>query len=117
MEQGHKLVDDAIVTVKGRLDRNATRSASGSWPRTSRSSRASTPRRPAPLRLRVPATSLNELKIHQLERILREHPANRRSTCTSGTARCCAWPTSSASTSTGSVGELRGCFGHDAVML
>ena len=45
MEQGHKLVDDAIVTVKGRVD-NATSRASVSWPWMSTSSRDSTPRRP-----------------------------------------------------------------------
>ena len=100
MEQGHKLADDAIVTVKGRLDRK-DETRVGFMAQDVRScSRASTTGAAAPLRLRLPATTLDELKIHQLKRILRDHPGDSQVFVHLGDGRCCAWPTSSASTST-----------------
>ena len=116
LELGHKLVPDAIVTVKGRIDRkDETRVGfmaqdivaivgldSGSAP---------------PLRLRVPATSLNELKIHQIRKILREHPGDSSVFLHVGQGKVLRLADEFCVDLDRVVGELRMALGHDAVML
>ena len=51
-------------------------------------------------RCALPATSLDELRIQRLKRILRDHPGDSPVLLDLGRPRCCASPTSSASTST-----------------
>jgi hypothetical protein len=76
MEQGHKLVDDAIVTVKGRIDKRDESRFGFMAQDVTRSSRASTRSSSLPLHLKVPSHALSELKIQQLRRILRDHPGD-----------------------------------------
>jgi len=115
MELGHKLVDDAIVTVKGRVDkRDEVRvgfmaldvniiegldSASAS------------------LRLRVPSTSLNELKIHQIRKILRDHPGESTVYLHIGHGKVLRLADEFCVDLDRAVGELRMLLGHEAVML
>ena len=74
-EQGHKLEDDVIVTVKGRLDRR-DESRFGLIGQTI-TVLAGLTDGPAPaLRLQLPSTTLDELRIQRLKRILREHPGD-----------------------------------------
>ena len=75
-EQGHKLEDDVIVTVKGRLDRRDESRFGLDRPGRSRCWRARRRTRAQPLRLTLPPTPLDELKIHRLKRILRDHPGD-----------------------------------------
>ena len=74
-EQGHKLEDDVIVAVKGRLDRrDESRFGLIAQTITVLSGLADGPAQP--LRLRLPSTSLDELRIQRLKRILRDHPGD-----------------------------------------
>jgi DNA polymerase III subunit alpha len=116
MELGHKLVDDAIVTVKGRVDKRDdvrvgfmaldvniiegldTASASA-------------------LRLMVPSTSLNELKIHQIRKILRDHPGESPVYLHIGQGKILRLADEFCVDLDRAVGELRMLLGHDAVML
>jgi DNA polymerase-3 subunit alpha len=99
MELGHKLVDDAIVTVKGRVDkRDDVRVGFMALDVTIVEGLDASA---AALRLKVPSTSLNELKIHQIRKILRDHPGDSPVYLHIGQGRYCAWQMSSASTSIG----------------
>ncbi len=116
LEMGHKLSDDAIVTVKGRLDKkDETRTgfmahdvtvleglSSGAAP---------------PLRLRVPSSSLNELKIHQIRKILRDHPGDSPVYLHIGQGKVLRLGDDFCVDLDRVVGELRMLLGHDAVML
>ena len=70
MEHGHKLLDDQIVTVKGRLDKR-DESRVGFMAQDIQVVEHLDGGEAPPLHLKLPATSLNELRIHQL----RKHPA------------------------------------------
>ena len=97
-EQGHKLEDDLIVTVKGRLDRR-DESRFGLIGQTI-TVLTGLSDGPAPaLRLRLPSTSLDELRIQRLKRILREHPGDSLVMVDVGQGRVLSCPTSSGSTS------------------
>jgi DNA polymerase III subunit alpha len=72
-EQGHRLADDTVVTVKGRIDRRDEARIGFMAQEITVLENLDTSTN-APLHLRVPAASLSELKIHQLRRILRDHP-------------------------------------------
>ena len=98
IEQGHKLADDVIVAVRGRLDRRdeSRITVIGQTIDVLEGLESG----PAPtITLRLPATSLDELRIQRLKRILRDHPGTRRC-CSTSAARCCVSPTTTASTST-----------------
>jgi DNA polymerase-3 subunit alpha len=115
LELGHKLVDDSIVTVKGRIDkRDETRvgfmALDVSIVEGLESSAAS-------LRLRVPSTSLNELKIHQIRKILREHPGSSPVFLHIGQGKILRLADEFCVDLDRAVGELRMLLGHDAVML
>ncbi|MBA3286623.1 MAG: DNA polymerase III subunit alpha [Acidimicrobiia bacterium] len=115
LEHGHKLVDDAIVAIRGRLDkRDDTRVGvicqgvevlagleSGPAP---------------PLRLRLPPTALDELKIQRLKRILRDHPGDSIVMVDLGTQVLRLSDEFRVDVDR-AVGELRVAFGHDAVAL
>lgn len=116
IDQGSKLVDDAIVTVKGRLDkRDETRvsfmaqdiqivegldTAAGS-----------------PLHLRVPATSLNEVRIGQIKRVLSAHPGASPVHLHIGGGKVLRLSDEFCVDLDRVVGELRILLGHDAVIL
>ncbi|MEQ1699980.1 MAG: DNA polymerase III subunit alpha [Ilumatobacteraceae bacterium] len=115
-EQGHKLVDDAIVTVKGRIDkRDETRV--GFMVQDVQVLEGLETGNSAPLRLRVPATSLNELKIHQIRKILRDHPGDSPVYLHIGQGKVLRLADDFCVDLDRVVGELRMALGHDAVVL
>ncbi len=115
-EQGHKLEDDLIVTVVGRLDRR-DESRFGLIGQTVTVLTGLTDG-PAPaLRLRLPSTSLDELRIQRLKRILREHPGDSLVMVDIGQGRVLKLSDEFRVDLDRSVGELRMAFGHEAVLL
>ena len=115
MEQGHKLVGDAIVTVKGRIDkRDETRVG---FMAQDVQIVEGLDTAAAPLRLKVPATSLNELKIHQIRKILREHPGESPVYLHIGQGKVLRLSDEFCVDLDRVVGELRMALGHDAVVL
>ncbi len=116
MEQGHKLVDDAIVTVKGRIDRR-DESRIGFMVQDVQIIEGLDTASAAPLKLRVPATSLTELKIHQIRKILREHPGESPVYLHIGQGKVLRLADEFCVDLDRVVGELRMALGHDAVVL
>jgi DNA polymerase-3 subunit alpha len=115
-EQGHKLADDIIVSVKGRLDRR-DESRFGLIGQ-SITVLSGLDDGPAPaLRLRLPQTSLDELKIQRLKRILREHPGDSVVMVDLGQGQILKLADEFRVDLDRSVGELRMAFGHGAVLL
>ncbi|MDX2378761.1 MAG: DNA polymerase III subunit alpha, partial [Acidimicrobiia bacterium] len=115
-EQGHKLDDDVIVSVKGRLDRrDESRFGLIGHTISVLSGLADGPA--APLRLRMPSTSLDELKILRLKRILREHPGDSLVMVDVGHGQVLKLADEFRVDLDRSVGELRMAFGHEAVLL
>ncbi|MGB8858923.1 MAG: DNA polymerase III subunit alpha [Ilumatobacteraceae bacterium] len=115
-EQGHKLIDDAIVTVKGRIDRR-DETRVGFMAQDVQILEGLETGNSAPLRLRVPATSLNELKIHQIRKILREHPGTSPVYLHIGQGKVLRLADDFCVDLDRVVGELRMALGHDAVVL
>ena len=116
MELGHKLVDDAIVTVKGRVDkRDDVRVGFMALDVTIIEGLDSASS--ASLRLKVPSTSLNELKIHQIRKILRDHPGDSPVYLHIGQGKILRLADEFCVDLDRAVGELRMLLGHDAVML
>ena len=115
-EHGHKLLDDAIVLVKGRLDRrDDTRIGFMAQEITVVEGLESGTSQP--LRLRVPATSLNELKIHQIRKILREYPGRSPVFLHIGQGKVLRLADEFCVDLDRVVPELRMALGHDAVVL
>ncbi len=115
-EQGHKLIDDAIVTVRGRIDRR-DESRLGFMAQDVQIIEGLDTASASPLRLRVPATSLNELKIHQIRKILREHPGDSPVYLHIGQGKVLRLADDYCVDLDRVVGELRMALGHDAVVL
>ncbi len=115
-EQGHKLVDDAIVTVKGRLDRK-DETRVGFMVQDVSVLEGLDNGGSVPLRLRLPAGKLNELKIHQLRRILRDHPGGSQVFVQLGAGKTLRLADEFCVDLDRAVGELRVAFGHDSIML
>ena len=115
-EQGHKLADDAIVTVKGRLDRKDETRVGFMAQDIAVLEGLDTGNAP-PLRLRLPANMLNEAKIHQLKRILRDHPGDSQVFVQLGAGKTLRLADDFCVDLDRAVGELRVAFGHDAVIL
>jgi DNA polymerase-3 subunit alpha len=115
-EQGHKLLDDAIVTVKGRIDRKDD-TRIGFMVQDVQIIEGLDTASAAPLRLRVPATSLTELKIHQIRKILREHPGESPVYLHIGQGKVLRLADEFCVDLDRVVGELRMALGHDAVIL
>ena len=115
-EQGHKLEDDLIITVKGRLDRR-DESRFGLIGQTVTVLTGLTDG-PAPsLRLKLPSTTLDELRIQRLKRILRENPGDSLVMVDIGQGRVLKLSDEFRVDLDRSVGELRMAFGHEAVLL
>ena len=70
-----------------------------------------------PLTLRLPTTSLDELRIQRLKRILREHPGESVVHIELGPGKVLRLSDEFRVDIDRSVGELRMAFGHDAVLL
>jgi DNA polymerase-3 subunit alpha len=115
VEHGHKLADDLVVAVRGRLDRRDESRmqviCQGVEVLTGLESGPA-----APLTLRLPATSLDELRIQRLKRILREHPGDSIVMLDLGTQLLRLSDEFRVNVDL-AVGELRMAFGHDAVAL
>ena len=116
MELGHKLVDDTIVTVKGRIDRR-DEARVGFMALDINIVEGLDTASAASLRLRVPSTSLNELKIHQIRKILRDHPGASPVYLHIGHGKILRLADEFCVDLDRAVGELRMLLGHDAVML
>jgi DNA polymerase-3 subunit alpha len=114
-EQGHKLEDDVIVTVKGRLDRRDESRFGLIGQTITVLSLTEDPARP--LRLRLPSTSLDELKIRRLKRILRDHPGDSIVQIDIGQGKVLRLSDEFRVDIDRSAGELRMAFGHEAVVL
>ncbi|HEY4332784.1 MAG TPA: OB-fold nucleic acid binding domain-containing protein, partial [Ilumatobacteraceae bacterium] len=115
-EQGHRLVDDAIVTVKGRLDRRDETRVGFMAQDVAILEGLDTGSAP-PLSLRLPATMLNELRIHQLKRILRDHPGESQVFVQFSADKKLRLADDFCVDLDRVVGELRVAFGHDSVVL
>jgi DNA polymerase-3 subunit alpha len=115
-EQGHKLEDDLIVSVRGRLDRR-DESRFGVIGQTVTVLQGLDDGPAAPLRLRMPSTSLDELKIQRLKRILKEHPGDSIVMVDIGQGKVLKLADEFRVDLDRSVGELRMAFGHEAVLL
>jgi DNA polymerase III subunit alpha len=116
IEQGHKLDNDAIVTVKGRIDKR-DESRLGFMAQDITVLEALDTGSSLPLHLRVPAAALSELKIHQLRRILRDHPGESSVFLHIGQGKILRLSDEFCVEVDRIVPELRVAFGHDAVML
>ena len=116
MELGHKLVDDAVVTVKGRLDRRDDTRV-GLMVRDVQVLEGLDSGAAAPLRLRVPATSLSEARIAQIRQILSEYPGDSPVYLHIGQGKVLRLADDFRVDLDRVVGELRMSLGHDAVML
>ena len=115
-EQGHKLEDDLIVSVKGRLDRR-DESRFGIIGQTISVLHGLDDGPAVPLRLRMPSTSLDELKIQRLKRILKEYPGDSVVMVDIGMGQVLKLADEFRVDVDRSVGELRMAFGHEAVLL
>jgi DNA polymerase III subunit alpha len=116
MEHGHKLLDDQIVTVRGRIDRRDEARLGFMAQDIQVVEHLDTAAAP-PLHLRMPASVLNELRIHQLRKILREHPGDSLVYLHIGNGKMVRVADDFRVDLETVVGELRIAFGHDAVML
>ena len=116
LELGHKLVDDAIVTVKGRLDRRDDTRV-GFMVRDVQVLEGLDAGAALPLRLRVPATSLSEARIQQIRRILSEYPGESPVYLHLGQGKVLRLADDFRVDLDRVVGELRMTLGHEAVML
>jgi DNA polymerase-3 subunit alpha len=114
-EQGHRLVEDAIVAVKGRLDRR-DESRLG-FVALDIGVVEGLDAAASPLRLKLPPGGLDETRIGQLKRILREHPGDSRVFLHLGEGKVLRLSDEYAVDVDRAVGELRVAFGHAAVML
>ncbi|MEO5899589.1 MAG: DNA polymerase III subunit alpha, partial [Ilumatobacteraceae bacterium] len=116
MEHGHKLLDDQIVTVRGRIDRR-DEARLGFMAQDVQVIENLDTASAQPLHLRMPASVLNELRIHQLRRILREHEGESLVYLHIGNGKMVRLADDYRVDLETVVGELRIAFGHDAVML
>jgi DNA polymerase III subunit alpha len=115
IELAHKLVDDAIVTVKGRIDKREE--VRVGFMAIDVNIVEGLDNASAALRLRVPSTSLDEMKIHQIRKILGDHPGDSRVYLLIGHGKILRLADEFCVDLDRAVGELRMLLGHDAVML
>ena len=115
-EQGHKLSDDAIVTVRGRIDRR-DESRLGFMAQDVTVLEGLEVGASLPLHLRVPAASLSEAAIGHLRQILSEHPGDSLVYLHLGQGKVLRLADEFCVDLDRVVPELRVALGHDAVML
>jgi DNA polymerase-3 subunit alpha len=114
LEQGHKLVDDAIVTVRGRLDRRDERVGLMCQDvQVLEGLEVGAP----PLTLKLAAASIDEGAIDRLKRILCDHPGESPVFLHLGPGKVLRLADDYAVDLDRAVGELRVAFGHEAVIL
>jgi DNA polymerase-3 subunit alpha len=105
-----------VVTVKGRLDRRDD-TRIGFMVQDIQVVEGLESGAALPLRLRVPASSLNEIKIHQIKKVLREHPGESPVYLHIGAGKVLRLADEFCVDLDRVVGELRMVLGHDAVVL
>jgi hypothetical protein len=115
-EQGHKLEDDVIVAVKGRLDKR-DESRFGLIAQDIQVLAGLAENAAASLRLALPSHALDELRIQRLKRILRDHPGDSVVLIELGRGKVLRLSDEFRVDIDRAVGELRMAFGHDAVLL
>jgi DNA polymerase III subunit alpha len=113
MDHGYKLLDDAVVTVRGRLDnRDDTAKLMAQDITVVDGIAEAAP----PLKLWLPATSLTEERIATLKRLLAEHPGDSRVLVHLGQGKVLRL-SDDFRVDVGTVtAELRVAFGHEAVL-
>jgi DNA polymerase-3 subunit alpha len=115
-EQGHRLIDDAIITLRARLDRrDETRTALMAQDITVLDELETAAAQA--LRLRVPVSALNELKIHQIKKVLREHPGDSPVYMHIGQGKVLRLADEFCVDLDRAVAELKILLGHDAVVV
>ncbi len=114
-EEGHKLTDDAIVIVKGRVDRrdDARVSVNCQTIQVVTGLEAAA----APIRLRLGSHVLDDGRIATLKSILAEHPGGSAVLIELGPGKVLRLGDDYLVDVDRAVGELRVAFGHDAVSL
>ena len=111
-EQGHKLADDAVVTIRGRIDkRDDTVSFMASEVTVVEGLDANAP----PLHLRMPLHSITEFRMAQLKKILRDNPGDSMVILHIGDNKVAHLPDDFGVNLDRVVGELRVVFGHDVL--
>jgi DNA polymerase-3 subunit alpha len=115
-EQGHKLEDDVIVAVKGRLDKR-DESRFGLIALDIQVLSGLTEGPAQALRLALPSHALDELRIQRLKRILRDHPGDSSVLIDLGRGKVLRLSDDFRVDIDRAVGELRMAFGHEAVLL
>jgi DNA polymerase-3 subunit alpha len=116
VEIGHKLEDDAIVSVKGRLDKR-DESRFGLVAQFVDVLAGLSDGPAPPLRLAIPSHMLDESKIDRLKRILGDHPGDSVVQIDIGNGKVLRLADEFRVDIDRAVGELRMAFGHDAVHL
>jgi DNA polymerase III subunit alpha len=113
MDHGYKLLDDTVVTVRGRLDnRDDTAKLMAQDITVVDGLAESAP----PLKLRLAATSLTEDRIAALKRLLEEHPGDSRVLLHLGEGKVLRLSDDFRVDVGRVTAELRVAFGHEAVL-
>jgi len=114
-EVGHRLADDLVVLVKGRLDsRDETpKLMCRELTVFEASALSATP----PLRLRLPASSITETRVELLKRLISDYPGDSPVEVHLGDGVMVRLTDRFAVDLDRVVGEMRAAFGHDAVVL
>ena len=113
-EHGHKLADDAVVVVRGRVD---TRDDAPKLIAHSIDVVEVAVSRVEPLRLRVPPQLLSEAKVAHLRRLLADHPGDSPVFLQLGERRVVRLPEQwNVDASNGLVGQLREALGPAAIV-
>jgi DNA polymerase-3 subunit alpha len=113
-EHGHKLVADAVVCVKARVD---ARDETAKLVCTELAVFDGIVDGAPPLRVRLPAAALTEERIGTLKRVLADHPGPSPVFLHLGEGKVLRLADDYGVDVSRVVGELRVAFGHDAVLL
>ncbi len=114
MDQGYKLADDAIVTIRGRVD---NREDTAKFIASDIAIVEGLDENAPPLRLKLSLHALNEALIDKLKLLLMEFPGDSRVFLHVGDHKVLRLADDFCVNLERVVGELRIIFGHDAVML
>ncbi len=115
-EEGHKLSDDSIVIVRGRVDRREESRAGVNCHTVDLVTGLEGSADP-PVRLRLGAHRLDQARITELKRILAEHPGASVVYLELGDGKVLRLSDDFCVDIGRAAGELRMAFGHDAVVL
>ncbi len=116
VDEGHKLHEDGIITVSGRLDRR-DESRFGLIAQRIEVLTGLDDGPAATLRLRIPGLSLDDRRLDQLKQILTDHPGDSPVILDLGQTRRIRLSDEYRVDLDRAVGELRMAFGHEAVLL